>query len=51
MELTKKMIAEVQELPLNEALEYAATMNARARSAEDCKKGVQAFLDKKDPSW
>src|SRR5258706_850231 len=51
MELTKKMIAEVQSLPLSEALEYAATMNARARTTEDCKKGVQAFLEKRDHKW
>lgn len=51
MELTKRMIAEVQVLPLNEALEYAATMNARARSTEDCKKGIRAFLDKRELEW
>ena len=51
MELTKKMIAEVQDLPLNEALEYAAAMNARARSTEDCRNGVQSFLDKRDLTW
>ncbi len=51
MELTKKMIAEVQSLPLSEALEYATTMNARARTTEDCKKGVQAFLEKRDHKW
>ena len=51
MEMTKKMIAEVQEMSLNDALEYAATMNARARATEDCKRGVKAFLDKQDLSW
>ena len=51
MELTKQMIAEVQSLPLTEALDYAATMNARARTTEDCKKGIQAFLEKRDNKW
>jgi methylglutaconyl-CoA hydratase len=51
MELTKKMIAEVQSLPLTEALDYAAIMNARARMTEDCRKGVQAFLEKRDIDW
>ena len=51
MEITKKMIAEVQDMSLNDALEYAATMNARARTTEDCKRGVKAFLDKQDLSW
>jgi methylglutaconyl-CoA hydratase len=51
MELTKQMISEVQSLPLTEALDYAATMNARARTTEDCRKGVQAFLEKRDINW
>lgn len=51
MELTKGIIAKVQDLPLQEALEYAASVNARARSTDDCRKGVQAFLDKKDLNW
>jgi len=51
MELTKQMIAEVQSLPLTEALDYAATMNARARMTEDCKKGIQTFLEKRDNNW
>ena len=51
MELTKKMIADIQSLPLSEALDYAARMNARARTTEDCKKGIQAFLEKRDLTW
>ncbi len=51
MEFTKKMISEVQVMQLREALEYAATMNARARTTEDCKRGVQGFLDKKNVLW
>jgi methylglutaconyl-CoA hydratase len=51
MELTKKMIADVQSLPLNEALEFAANANARARTTEDCKRGVLAFLGKQDLLW
>jgi len=51
MELTKKMIAEIQSLPLSEALDYATSMNARARTTEDFKKGIQAFLEKRDLSW
>ena len=51
MEATKRMIAEIQSMPIADALEYAAKMNAQARSSEDCKKGVQAFLDKKDLIW
>jgi len=49
--LTRRMIAEIQSLPENEALLYAARQNAAARSTEDCKKGIGAFLDKKDIKW
>lgn len=51
MELTKKMIAEVQSMPLEEALDYAARMNVAARATEDCVKGVKAFLEKRDLLW
>ncbi|MDX1627803.1 MAG: enoyl-CoA hydratase-related protein [Fulvivirga sp.] len=51
MGLTKQMIAHVQNLDLNEGLNYAAEMNARARAKEDCKKGIASFLDKKPISW
>lgn len=49
--LTKQMINEVQDMSLQEGLEYAAKMNARARESEDCKKGIAAFLDKKRIKW
>jgi methylglutaconyl-CoA hydratase len=51
MELTKKMIADIQSMPISEALDYAAKMNASARTTEDCKKGIQAFLEKRDLIW
>ncbi|MEJ0029305.1 MAG: enoyl-CoA hydratase-related protein [Bacteroidota bacterium] len=51
MATTKQMIAEVQSLPLEEALNYAARMNANARGTEDCKKGVASFLNKQTPEW
>jgi len=51
MEVTKQMIAEVQSMPLDKALEYASQMNARARGTEDCKKGIAAFLNKQDLHW
>ncbi len=51
MELTKQMVAEIQSLSLEKSLDYAAMMNAKARGSEDCKKGIQAFLDKEDLSW
>lgn len=51
MELTKQMIANVQSMSLNEGLDYAASMNAKARSSEDCKRGIAAFLNKEKLSW
>jgi len=49
--LTKQLITNVQDLPLTEALDYAAEMNAHARSTEDCKKGIDAFLNKNQIKW
>jgi methylglutaconyl-CoA hydratase len=51
MELTKTMIAAVQEKNTNDALNYAVTMNAGARGTEDCKKGIDAFLKKQKMKW
>jgi len=51
MEVTKQMIASVQSLPLEEALQHASRMNAQARGTEDCKKGIAAFLNKQDLRW
>lgn len=51
MALTKKMIAEVPEKSLSEALDYAAKMNAQARATPDCQKGIAAFLNKEEIKW
>jgi len=51
MQRTKAMIARVQEMVLEEALDYAADQNARARNTEDCKQGIKAFLDKVPIKW
>jgi methylglutaconyl-CoA hydratase len=48
---TKKLIGQVQNRPLEDALEHAARENAAARATEDCKKGIAAFLEKKDLTW
>lgn len=48
---TKQMIARVQEMGLQEALQYAAEINAQARSTDDCKYGIASFLEKKKPQW
>ncbi|WP_224996001.1 enoyl-CoA hydratase/isomerase family protein [Cesiribacter sp. SM1] len=51
MALTKQMIARVQELPLEEALQYAAEQNAAARATEDCRRGISSFLNKEELEW
>lgn len=51
MQLTKGMIVNVQSMSLEAALEYACRKNAEARSSEDCKKGIEAFLKKEKIVW
>ena len=51
MAYTKQMIAEVQNMTLEEGLNYASKMNATARASEDCKKGIGAFLNKEKLTW
>lgn len=51
LRLTKQMIAAIQSMPFEEALQYAAEMNASARMMEDCKRGIEAFLNKEKIVW
>ena len=51
MQLTKQLIADVQGKTLTEGLDMAATLNAKARATDDCKKGIAAFLNKEKLSW
>lgn len=48
---TKRLLVEASGLPLPEALELAATVNARARSGDELREGVGAFLEKRAPAW
>jgi methylglutaconyl-CoA hydratase len=48
---TRRMLAEIAHLPLEEALEYAARENAHARATEDCRRGIDAFLHKRELRW
>lgn len=51
MKLTKQMIATVPTMSVENALNYAAEMNAKARGTADCKRGIAAFLNKEKLSW
>jgi len=48
---TKLMLAELQNLSLDEGLEVAVRKNALARENKDCKKGIAAFLNKENINW
>lgn len=49
--LTKRLLADVPSMGLAEGLSYASRLNALARSTDDCRAGVRAFLEKRDPPW
>lgn len=51
MKLTKQLIAETPSRSLDDALRYAAEMNAHARGTNDCKRGIAAFLNKEKLTW
>jgi methylglutaconyl-CoA hydratase len=48
---TKRLLLESSGLPVDEALELAARVNASARSGEDLREGIRAFLEKRRPAW
>lgn len=51
LELTKKLIADIQSFDYENGLEHASKINAKSRSTDDCKKGVSAFLNKEKIVW
>lgn len=51
LSLTKKLLAELPGKDLDAALNLACQLNADTRATEDCKEGIQAFLDKRKPRW
>lgn len=51
MGVTKQMMAKVYGLKIEEALTFAAEMNAKARGSEDCRRGVTSFLKKEKINW
>lgn len=51
MKLTKQMIAVVPSMSVENALSYAAEMNAKARGSADCTRGIAAFLSKEKLFW
>ncbi|HET7152167.1 MAG TPA: enoyl-CoA hydratase-related protein [Candidatus Kapabacteria bacterium] len=48
LRLAKQMFAALPGMPITAGLEYASMMNALARQTEDCKRGIEQFLSKKE---
>ncbi len=51
MGLVKELIARIGGMTMNDALDYAANLNALARMTDDCKKGIESFLKKEPIRW
>lgn len=51
MGLIKELLARVHGMATSEALEYASHLNALTRMTDDCKKGIEAFLNTKPIKW
>ena len=49
--LTKNLFHKIQNLNIEDAFSLAAEYNAHARSTEDCKKGIAAFINKEKITW
>lgn len=49
--LTKELLKQIKGKTLDEQLEMAAEANAKARANDDCKKGINAFLNKEKINW
>ncbi|MGB1314703.1 MAG: enoyl-CoA hydratase/isomerase family protein [Chitinophagales bacterium] len=51
LQITKEMIAKVQDMNYVQAFDYAAEMNAKGRGTSDCKAGITSFLNKEKINW
>lgn len=49
--MIKEMYSQLDNLSMNEALDYACKMNAQTRETDDCRKGVSNFLNKTKSNW
>ncbi len=51
LSMLKKMYNALDGLTMDEALKYACEMNAQTRESDDCKAGIDAFLNKQKLKW
>ncbi len=49
--LTKELLGRLSEMPLPDAMEYSAHLNALARKTDDFKRGLDSFDKKEPPRW
>jgi methylglutaconyl-CoA hydratase len=50
--MSKRLMLDIVGLPLAEAMDRAAEVNAAARATADCRRGIDTFLEtKKTPNW
>ncbi|MBM3400248.1 MAG: enoyl-CoA hydratase/isomerase family protein [Bacteroidetes bacterium] len=47
----KQLLRKLPGMHMDEALEYAASLNAEVRSSADCVKGIDSFLNKEKIKW
>lgn len=51
MAVTKRMLAKLPSMTLDEALSHGVEQNALARESADCRRGIDAFLRKENIVW
>lgn len=49
--LSKEVVAAVPTMGMDEAFDFAANINAAGRLNADCREGITAFLEKREPAW
>jgi methylglutaconyl-CoA hydratase len=51
MDATKRLLNRFADRVLPDDIEAAILANVQARSTDDFREGVRAFLEKRDPQW
>ncbi len=51
VELTKKLLTAIETMSLDNAIEFAVSLNALSRTTDDLKRGIRAFLNKENLQW
>lgn len=51
IKFVKNMLSNLYSMDLQQAIEYAKSMNSISRLTQDCKKGIEAFLKKEKIRW